>query len=157
MASYLGLEDDRFKGTSNKRRVLKEILYERAEGRCQLCGRPVSLEDAHLDHILPAKQGGANHYTNFQIAHPRCNASKGGKLPAGMKPGTSFRELRRRRERVRDQKLARRREKYNRDLLKLVDSGKWTEKTFRALFEKFRTDCEVIEQSMPQEFEATTT
>lgn len=146
MPFYLGLDDERFRGVKNRRKVFKQILYERADEKCQICGQPITFEEAHLDHILPAKQGGANHYTNFQIAHGRCNSKKGGKLPPGMKPGRNFAEIRKRRTRIMDQKISKRRARYEKDLLAMIDNDKWTEEAFRILFNEYREDCEKIER-----------
>jgi len=57
--------------------------------RCQLCRRKVDMRRAHpdpmspsLDHIIPLSEGGKHAMSNVQLAHLRCNMSKGAR-PAG--------------------------------------------------------------------------
>ena len=38
-------------------------------------------DDLHVDHIVPVSRGGSNHIENLAPACPRCNVSKGGRLP----------------------------------------------------------------------------
>lgn len=59
--------------------VLSEI-YERDKGYCQICGEPVELTRASLDHIIPLFLGGTHEPNNVQISHSRCNSGKGIKL-----------------------------------------------------------------------------
>lgn len=51
------------------------------KGCCAICHDPVSLSDAHRDHIVPLFLGGANDAGNIQILCPTCNLSKGSKHP----------------------------------------------------------------------------
>lgn len=55
------------------------ILYERDDGICGICQKPVGL-DFHVDHVVPLSRGGAHSYANTQIAHPSCNISKGARI-----------------------------------------------------------------------------
>ena len=63
--------------------ILAEIA-ERDAWVCGLCERPVDAELAYpdpmsksLDHIMPLTKGGAHDPSNAQLAHLRCNVSKG--------------------------------------------------------------------------------
>jgi hypothetical protein len=103
MGSYLGLEDPRFKGVRNKWPIFKQVMYERANGICGICGKPVPFDDIQLDHIVPAKHGGRNHYTNMQIAHSSCNLKKSDELPEGASPGNDMWLIYVRRRRAREQ------------------------------------------------------
>ena len=47
---------------------------------CQLCGGPVDPADVHLDHIKPFSLGGPTTVDNLQVAHSRCNMSKGARV-----------------------------------------------------------------------------
>ena len=59
-------------------------IYDRDGGICGLCGQPVdrSLAYPHpmsgtVDHVVPLSRGGAQSLDNTQLAHARCNISKG--------------------------------------------------------------------------------
>lgn len=56
---------------------LREELYRRDGGICQLCGKPVSSYTYTVDHIVPLARGGTNHPDNLRIAHKDCNRLKG--------------------------------------------------------------------------------
>lgn len=61
---------------------VRDILYERQEGRCVYCGLPLSEGDGiHLDHVVPLAQGGAHSMENLVLACAPCNLSKGAKTP----------------------------------------------------------------------------
>lgn len=60
-------------------------LYTQQEAHCAACG--CSLKDGyHIDHIRPLARGGSNFVDNIQLLCPRCNFSKGAKMPA-LRPG----------------------------------------------------------------------
>ena len=71
--------------TSKKQISLKQryghALYHQSEGRCQLCGRRITFEDATMDHIIPKAMGGTNDISNLQISCFPCNHLKGSILP----------------------------------------------------------------------------
>jgi hypothetical protein len=59
-------------------------IYRRDGCQCQICGLKVSLRhpvghplSATRDHIVPLTLGGSNDAANIQLAHHRCNGSKG--------------------------------------------------------------------------------
>jgi len=52
-------------------------LYEEQAGICALCGNALDLPRLHVDHRIPFTWGGGNERGNLQLAHPRCNQSKG--------------------------------------------------------------------------------
>jgi 5-methylcytosine-specific restriction endonuclease McrA len=72
-------------------------IYQRDHGRCQLCHKPVDLDEtvvgrrATLDHIVPRSAGGANTTDNLQLAHEKCNTIKanhvGPKVTQAVKSG----------------------------------------------------------------------
>jgi 5-methylcytosine-specific restriction endonuclease McrA len=64
--------------------VSAKQLYKRGDGLCKLCGLQVdpSLAYPHpmamtVDHIVPISKGGTQDDANLQLAHSRCNTSKG--------------------------------------------------------------------------------
>jgi hypothetical protein len=69
-------------GIQNSRRtyatkaVLTHLL-ERDGLLCQLCQKSLGEEDLSIDHIMPQGVGGRHTLDNFQLAHGRCNKSKG--------------------------------------------------------------------------------
>lgn len=65
-----------------REKTQKEKLWEESTGHCIYCGRPVSLEDMEIDHIVPLSAGGENCYDNKVCSCPACNANKGSTLLA---------------------------------------------------------------------------
>lgn len=54
----------------------ERLFYE--DNTCKICNNQIlSLDDAHVDHIIPFAQGGKTIYENAQIAHKYCNIKKG--------------------------------------------------------------------------------
>ena len=56
--------------------VTREMLYKQYDGRCQLCGKKLTLDNMTLDHIVPLNLGGADRLENIQIACFACNQFK---------------------------------------------------------------------------------
>ena len=66
---------------------LKNAVFHRDKGRCQLCGCDltnilVPTEARHIDHMVPLKASGTNDPTNFQLTCESCNTSKGAQVHA---------------------------------------------------------------------------
>lgn len=60
-----------------------EVVFTRDAGVCGICTTPVGHdENWHVDHIMPLSKGGPHSYGNVQLAHARCNKSKGAKVLA---------------------------------------------------------------------------
>ncbi len=59
---------------------LREEIIARDLSICGICGGSVELLDIHIDHIHPVSKGGTNDPSNLQVAHSKCNLSKGAKL-----------------------------------------------------------------------------
>lgn len=61
---------------------LKDGVFYRDKGRCQICGgdltRLLNIDNKiNYDHIIPLENSGTNDPTNFQITCETCNKSKG--------------------------------------------------------------------------------
>ena len=76
------------KRTSNgkiKRKIYsqdtRKIIYNRAGGRCELCGRKLLLEDATLDHVIPLSKGGIDDVENLSCVCFEDNQFKNNILP----------------------------------------------------------------------------
>lgn len=50
--------------------------------RCGLCGEPVLVSMATIDHIYPKSEGGSNQLGNLHLSHEKCNKMKGSNLPS---------------------------------------------------------------------------
>lgn len=61
--------------------VVTSVVFENAGGLCGICGLAVARKDVTLDHITPLSRGGEHSYRNIQLAHRRCNSSKGTSIP----------------------------------------------------------------------------
>lgn len=61
-------------------------VYERDNGQCQYCGKPLSLNKMTFDHVIPRSQNGLTSWKNIVCSCLKCNTKKGGKTPkeAGM-------------------------------------------------------------------------
>lgn len=55
-------------------------IKESQRGRCFYCGAKLR-EDYHIDHFMPLSKGGTNHSSNLRLACPKCNFSKGARIP----------------------------------------------------------------------------
>ena len=69
-------------------RVTIAGLRERDGDTCGICSEPIDFalsgrdpRGRSVDHILPRSRGGAHTWANTQLAHLRCNLSKGAKVP----------------------------------------------------------------------------
>ena len=60
---------------------VRRIIYNNANGCCQLCGRKIMFSDTTLDHIIPLALGGEDCISNLQIACKVCNGAKAAYLP----------------------------------------------------------------------------
>lgn len=61
---------------------LKDGVFYRDKGRCQICGRDLTRllnldNKINYDHIIPLENSGTNDPTNFQLTCESCNKSKG--------------------------------------------------------------------------------
>jgi 5-methylcytosine-specific restriction endonuclease McrA len=59
----------------------RKMIYNRAEGRCQLCGKKILYNEMTVDHIVPLAMNGSNSDDNLQCACKSCNTQKAAYLP----------------------------------------------------------------------------
>lgn len=59
----------------------RKLLYNNANGRCELCGQKILFEDMTVDHINPLSMGGSNDVENIACVCFTCNKFKGNILP----------------------------------------------------------------------------
>lgn len=81
---------DTFSGMDSSERVLipkaiKEEVYRRSGGTCEICGKPISRFQYSIDHIIPLSRGGTNNIDNLRAVHPTCNKLKGNFTDVEMK------------------------------------------------------------------------
>jgi len=66
---------------SNKKRTLgirdKQILYQRAKGRCEGCGKKIEFSDMQSGHKNPASKGGSATLRNSVCVCYTCNKLQG--------------------------------------------------------------------------------
>jgi 5-methylcytosine-specific restriction endonuclease McrA len=56
------------------------VVFDRDQGMCGICSEPVDpMSQWEIDHVIPILRGGLHAYANVQLAHRRCNRSKGAK------------------------------------------------------------------------------
>lgn len=51
------------------------------QGICWWCNKPLDPSNYHIEHRIPLARGGSNNADNICIACPKCNLSKGAKMP----------------------------------------------------------------------------
>ena len=60
---------------------VRKMIYDKAGGRCALCGRKITLSEMTIDHIVPLYRNGENSTNNLQCACYACNQFKANILP----------------------------------------------------------------------------
>lgn len=60
---------------------IRQYIYDKANGRCELCGRKLLFNEMTLDHIKPLAMGGRDEIANLQCSCKACNTAKGSLLP----------------------------------------------------------------------------
>ena len=59
----------------------RKLIYNKAQGKCELCGRKILLEDMTIDHVKPLSMGGEDDVNNLACTCYPCNLFKGNILP----------------------------------------------------------------------------
>ena len=80
-------EDTYIKRKQNRKHYsqdVRKLLYDNANGRCAICGKPLLFSEITLDHIIPLNQNGKDEVENLQICCYQCNQMKGPILPVDL-------------------------------------------------------------------------
>lgn len=76
-ASFYGNEERNF----TRSEVLKILVG--LQGRsCSICGGYMERTDMTIDHVIPRSRGGRHDFSNWLLAHKRCNADKANANPS---------------------------------------------------------------------------
>ncbi len=60
--------------------ISMDILFDRDDRSCGICGNSVELQEASIDHVIPLARGGSHTWGNVQLSHLSCNLSKGARM-----------------------------------------------------------------------------
>jgi HNH endonuclease len=58
-----------------RRRAFRESQLA-TDPSCGYCGRPLTLNDSTVDHVIPLSEGGADDESNWELCCDRCNRRK---------------------------------------------------------------------------------
>ncbi len=56
--------------------VLRKAIYKAFNGKCFYTGTDISINDMHIDHVLPVSKGGPDNYYNYVPTTQRINGKK---------------------------------------------------------------------------------
>lgn len=59
----------------------RKIIYDKANGCCELCGKKLKFENMTIDHVMPLSMGGVDELDNLQASCLACNQFKSNILP----------------------------------------------------------------------------
>ena len=59
---------------------IRLAVYKKDNGVCQICGKPLDVDDFTVDHIVPLNRGGINEMNNYRCVCHRCNQWKSDSL-----------------------------------------------------------------------------
>lgn len=58
---------------SQKKKIKKNILYDKQKGKCLYCGNGVTIHQLTFDHVIRRKDGGTGYISNLVLACTFCN------------------------------------------------------------------------------------
>jgi len=80
LAYYRGVLEIGLAIRTSKRRArglkTRKLLMKRDGDFCWWCGKPLTIENSTIDHVLPQKLGGTSRKNNLVICCRRCNNKK---------------------------------------------------------------------------------
>lgn len=56
---------------------MRERVFKRDGGVCQICGGVVGIKEMTLDHVVPKSKGGKFVFDNLRTSHEDCNNKRG--------------------------------------------------------------------------------
>lgn len=59
----------------------KQQIHNKFNGHCAYCGKPISIDETHVDEYLPVKHGGATDIENLMPVCRMCKQYKRGRTP----------------------------------------------------------------------------
>lgn len=71
------LEQERKRRHKPIPKAVRKQVYEKHNGHCAYCGRPIAYKDMQVDHIKAKYVGGADELDNYNPACRMCNFYKG--------------------------------------------------------------------------------
>ncbi|MDY4114623.1 MAG: HNH endonuclease [Blautia sp.] len=57
-------------------KIDRQKVYDKYNGHCAYCGKPITIKDMQVDHILPKRNGGKDHIDNLNPSCRLCNHYK---------------------------------------------------------------------------------
>ena len=57
-------------------KIDRQKVYDKYNGHCAYCGKPISIKDMQVDHILPKRNGGTDDIDNLNPSCRLCNHYK---------------------------------------------------------------------------------
>ena len=81
---YYYIDTEKYKTKIKRKKYSDEerkIIYDKSNGRCELCGQRLFLDNMTLDHIIPLSMGGKDDMENLQASCYACNQFKSNSLP----------------------------------------------------------------------------
>ena len=57
-------------------KIDRQKVYDKYNGHCVYCGKPITIKDMQVDHILPKRNGGKDHIDNLNPSCRLCNHYK---------------------------------------------------------------------------------
>lgn len=54
----------------------RKKVYQRAGGHCEYCGKPLSMRELTIDHVVPSSKGGGDNIGNLKACCLKCNRTK---------------------------------------------------------------------------------
>lgn len=57
-------------------KIVRQKVYEKYDGHCAYCGKPITIKDMQVDHALAKRNGGTDCNDNLMPSCKRCNHYK---------------------------------------------------------------------------------